>query len=121
MTKQNCEFDITIIDFNKTRYFPQQLNLFWNWLWWNYREETQSAFTRKDRAEQIIKSVTTNPARAKDNMHEKTKQQTISRVYYEVCFSRRGPHWREHVHAKDDLRDLHKKVQNMYDQWKLSH
>lgn len=91
-----------------------QLDLFWRWIWVNYKDETVEAFADNKRAEWITRSVTTNPARAREkNTHEKT----IARVYYEVCFSRRGPYGRENVQTLNELRELHKRVEMQYHEW----
>jgi hypothetical protein len=87
-----------------------QLDLFWRWLWKHYQYEMVKEFCNKTYVDKITDSVWTNPARRKESGDQ--KQSTIGRVYYTVCFSSRGPYYREHREAKDRLRALHKTYVN---------
>jgi len=89
-----------------------QLDRFFVWLMKNYRTKVVEEFCVEKHLNKITSSVLTNPARARDPIEFK-ENQTIPRVYYEVCFSRRGPYYKEHFEAKNTLRDLHKMVIGM--------
>lgn len=85
----------------------KRLDLFFIWLMKNYRSQTVKILCNANYLSQIIASVLTNPARARQSVEFK-ENQTIPRVYYEICFSSRGPYYKEHMEAKNVLRDLHK-------------
>lgn len=101
-------FTVKDIDFKKTPYEKQQLNLFFKWLWKYYREETIKEFCDMEIVNKVSTSVLTNPARARHDSAR--KDDTIARVYYEICFSARGPYYRDVRDVKDKLRLFHRDV-----------
>lgn len=92
------------IDLKKTP-LPKnlRLDLFFVWLMKNYRKDTVGEFCNTKILDTVTVSVMTNAARARDPDSFKVDQ-TIPRVYYEVCYSARGPHYKQHHELKDDLR-----------------
>jgi hypothetical protein len=82
-----------------------RLDLFFVWLMKNYPHETKKIFCDDDTYDAIEESVMGNRARSHDSDTFKYGQ-TIPRVYYECCFSSRGPYYNKHRDKKDLLRKL---------------
>lgn len=89
-----------------------RLDLFFVWLMKNYRKDAVGEFCNIAVLDKITTSVMTNAARAKDSDSFK-EDQTIPRVYYETCYSDRGPYYKEHSELKNKLRYVLNYVQQI--------
>lgn len=97
---------IRLINLKKTPLLANtRLDLFFIWLMKNYRKDTVREFCDTEVLDKITVSVMTNAARARDPDSFK-ESQTIPRVYYETCYSERGPYHNEHRDRKNELRSV---------------
>lgn len=84
------------------------VNVWWRDIWRADRERVVSTYCDMEYLEKIETSVNTNPARTRDSPEKRDRM--VATLYYNLCFSRRGPWWDIHRDVADRLRADHREA-----------
>lgn len=103
---QDTEMDVPSVP--SVPYVHASVNVWWRDIWRVDRKRVVSEYCDEKYLKKIETAVNGNPARARHNAG--TRDRMIATLYYNLCFSRRGPWFHEHRDVITRLRADHREA-----------